>query len=161
MSLNHLTTFENDNKFLNIKCNTMSFGIGQLKTQADVPNFNIGGNQNILVSSSPVFYTCDDTSARLKAELIYTSGITPQSQFFLYMNIPGELLPSFNTGVLSVLGSGYIVEAYPEATNINSGFVNRVVVVGNTLEVDLVYRTVQSSNVNFKIVLDICIFKQE
>ena len=96
----------------------------------------------------------------MKSELEYSSSLTPQNNFNLFMDIPPELQDRFTTGVITILPSGYIVEAYPNNTGINSGFVSRAVINSNQLQISLSYRAVQSTSVNFKIVLDMCIFKQ-
>jgi len=161
MSLNHLTSLNDENKYFNIKCNTCSFGGNtELKTKSSNPFFVLTEG-NTITTSSPLYYTCDWVSLRMRGTVIYDSSqavSNPTNYFHCIFNIPPELVDRFSSGVI-VLDSGYVVENGNPNTNTNSGNISRTLIIGNTVDCRVYYRQTQSTVINFKLVIDISLFK--
>lgn len=161
MSLNHFTSFDDENKWMAIKCYTLSFGAGQLKTQATGGNFTSIPTDVNIVSSGGIYYTCDQTSLRIKSELYFITGPTLLTNTIsFYFDVPGELFDRFTSAGAIVLGSGYIAE-YPSNLH-NTTALLIVTKVHHTRTIECMFNFNQDvyTSTSYKAVFDISIFKQ-
>jgi len=157
MSLNHIASMSEENKWCNIKCNNISLGTEtRLKAQSIVNNTILDAG-NVNFSESPLFYTSDYNSLNCKGFVVYTSVATPMINFNARFLIPTELRPRFsNIGGLTAI-TGCVVE-HSSPTGINNGNLTSANVVGDYIEYQVIYRQVQSSVVNFRIYYDITVY---
>ena len=105
--------------WMNIRCNTVSFGdsVGQIKTQAHFPTYTL--SLGTITNSTPLYYTCDHTSLRMRGFINFTSETAPHNAFSLSFGLPGELVSRFGTGSV-VIATGNVCE-YQSNTNTNNG----------------------------------------
>ena len=163
MSLNKFTTasYDTPKPWMDIRCNTVSFGdsVGQLKTQAYIPNYLIG--LGTITNQTPLYYTCDHTSLRIKGFLNFTSDSFSHNNFSLSFNLPGELVPRFGTGSL-VIATGNMCE-YPTNSNTNNGQIADGVLngTGDGVDCQVFWNNGNvSSAIPSRIYIDVCLFKQ-
>jgi len=157
MSLNHLTSLNDENKYLNIKCNNLSLGgFSRIKAQS-IDNTTILDAGNVNFSESPLFYSSDYNSVNFKGFVVYTSVASPTITFNCRFLIPIELRSRFsNSGGLTAI-TGCVVE-HTSPSGINNGNIGSANVLGDYVEYTVIYRQVQSSSVNFRIYYDITIY---
>ena len=163
MSLNQFTSasYDTPKPWMDIRCNTLSFAdsIGQLKTQAHFPTYVI--SLGTITNSSPLYYTCDHTSLRMKGYVNFTSETASHDSFSLSFGLPGELVSRFGTGSL-VVATGNVCE-YPTNTNINNGQIAYGEINGTNDGINCQIfwnKGAVSSALPSRIYIDCCLFKQ-
>jgi len=163
MSLNKFTTasYDTPKPWMDIRCNTLSFGDsnGKVKTQAFFPAYAIG--LGTITNSTPLYYTCDHTSLRMKGFLNFTSAATPHNNFSLNFSLPGELVPRFGTGSL-VIATGNVCE-YPTNSNTNNGQIayGELNITGDGIDCQVFWNNGDVSTAfPSRIYVDVCLFKQ-
>lgn len=156
MSLNKFTNISEEHKWMNINCNNLSLGTGQLKTQGYSPVLQI--SVGTITSNSGFYYTCDNTSLRIRGTVNYASPVTPNNNFTMDIPLPVELQEKFAVGG-EILVSGNLSE-YPFNLNGNRGQV--VAGVYNNIggiTTTVFYNANQTTVVSFKVSFDILIYK--
>tara|TARA_R110000803_G_scaffold7951_3_gene25552 strand:+ start:556 stop:1050 length:495 start_codon:yes stop_codon:yes gene_type:complete len=163
MSLNYLSdgTYSQAKPWMNIRANNLSFGdtAGQIKTQATSGNWTIG--LGTLGASSPLYYTCDHTSLRIRGWVELTTAITPHNNFTLSFDLPTELVARFGTNA-AVIATGNVCE-HPNNNGVNNGSIayGDLNITNNGVNIQIFWN---NGNVNTafgaRVYLDCNIFKQ-
>jgi len=140
MSLNHLSKMDDENKFLNIKLNDLSFGgVTRMKTKESTANYSLSGG-NIVLASSPIYYTSDYNSVTYKGSLVYTSSASSQITFNVGFDIPIELRSRFANGAFPTSCNGNVAEHSLFPSGINNAVVSTCSINGNSMNMRVVYR---------------------
>ena len=163
MSLNKFTTasYDTPKPWMDIRCNTLSFGDGngKINTQAVSTAYTLG--LGTITSSTPLYYTCDHTSLRIKASIDFTSDATPHNNFSLSFNLPNELVSRFGTGSL-VMATGNVCE-YPNNSNTNNGQIafGQINGTNDGIDCQVFWNNGNvSTAIQSRIYIDVCLFKQ-